>query len=951
MFSQENKSPLYKDAMQESWVNKWYESLTLEEKIGQLYVVAAYTNKDSLHEKEIKRLIEEEKIGGLIFMQDDAEKQVKLTNQFQKMSKVPLLISIDAEWGVNMRLKNTSKFPWAMTVGATPNNEKLAFKMGKKIAEHCKRLGIHINFAPVVDINTNADNPIIGNRSFGSNKENVSQKATDYMKGMREMNVLGSAKHFPGHGDTNQDSHKTLPTVNQNLTRLEEIELFPFKKLIEEGVGMVMVAHLNVPSIETDPNLPSSLSKKVVTDLLKNKLGFTGLIATDALNMQGVTKNFTAGDIDLKAFEAGNDVLLFSQEVKVGKQKIMEAIAKDSLLEKRLEESVKKILRAKYFVGLNNFQPIREENILQDLNDPESLALTHEIVENAITMVKNENKILPIKNVTNKKFAFVSFEEGENEPFFTYLKKYVSFDKIEIKEIADINKLKGYDFVVIGDHKNTESPYKSYASSENTKLLVDAIAKKHTSILCLFTSPYGLKSLETSNIKSVLVGYQNTVDSQSIVPQIIFGAIPAKGTLPVDVNNNYKSGFSIETKPIGRLGYALPENVQMDSHIFKKIEALALDVIGKNETPGMQILVARKGKIIFEKALGYTTYDNKQAVELNHLYDLASVTKVTATIPLIMQEVNEHNLSIDSKLGDILPRSKNTNKEKIVLRELLAHQSGLPDWIGFYKETVNIDNARLYLDYYSRKPSKEFSIQVADNIYLLTSMKDSIYNKLYEVPLGSKKYLYSDLGYYFLQEYLEEKNQKPLNIQAEEKLYQPLEMNFTTYKPIEKFPLQQIVPTERDRYFRNKLLHGWVHDQGTAMMGGVSGHAGLFSTASDVAKMMFMFLNKGEYAGNQIIKKEIIEEFTSYQYKDKENRRGLGFDKIKPSKTITKEKAPSAESYGHKGYTGTMVWNDPAYDLIYIFLSNRVHPNDDKALVKNNRREEILQLLYEGIIE
>lgn len=571
LFGQPKSFPLYKDEMQEAWVNKWYESLTMEEKIGQLFVVAAYTNKDSLHENEIKKLIVEEKIGGLIFMQDDAERQVKLTNQFQQMSKVPLLISIDAEWGVSMRLKNTSKFPWAMTIGATKNSEKLAFKVGKKIAEHCKRLGVHVNFAPVVDINTNANNPIIGNRSFGSNKENVSQKATEYMKGMLERNVLGSAKHFPGHGDTDQDSHKTLPTVNQNLTRLEEIELYPFKKLIEAGVGMIMVAHLNVPAIETDANLPSSLSKKVVTDLLKNTLGFKGLIATDALNMQGVTKNFAAGEIDLKAFEAGNDVLLFSQEVRLGKQKIMEAIAKDSLLEKRLEESVKKILRAKYFVGLNDLQPIREENILPDLNDAESFALTHEIVENAITVIKNKNEILPLKNITNKKFAFVSFEDGENETFFTYLNKYATFDKVGIKQTADINKLKGYDFVVIGIHKNTDSPYKNYASSERTKNLVDEIARNSPSILCLFTSPYGLKSLETSNVKSVLVGYQNIAESQQIIPQIIFGAIPAKGILPVDVNNSYKLGLSIKTNSIGKLRYTLPENVRVkDSHVLKK---------------------------------------------------------------------------------------------------------------------------------------------------------------------------------------------------------------------------------------------------------------------------------------------------------------------------------------------------------------------------------------------
>ncbi len=949
--SQDKTSPLYKDDKQEAWVNAIYNSLTLEEKVGQLYVVAAYTNKDNKHEEAIKQLILEEKIGGLIFMQDNAIKQVQLTNQFQAISKVPLLVSIDAEWDLSMRLKETNKFPWAMTIGATQNSQQLAYKVGKKIAEHCKRLGVHVNFAPVVDINTNAENPIIGNRSFGSNRENVSQKATDYMKGMRDLFVLGSVKHFPGHGDTDKDSHKTLPTVNQSIQRLEEIELYPFKKLIEEGVGMVMVAHLNVPALEAEPNYPSSLSKKVVTDLLKTKLGFKGLIATDALNMQGVTQNFSAGEIDLKAFEAGNDVLLFSQEVKTGKQKIIEAIAKDSLLANRLEESVKKILNAKYFVGLNNIQPIKEENLMDDLNDAESKALTHEIYEKATTIVKNEDQVIPIQTIINKKFAYVSLEESDNQTFLEYLNKYATFDKIEIKNPSDITKLAAYDYVVVGIHKSTETPYKSYASSENTKAIVSAISNQNKTIVCLFTSAYGLKSLDLINAKGVLVAYQNTNESQSIVPQIIFGAIEAKGILPVDVNEEFKNGKSIETKSIGRLGYALPENVGMNNKFIKKIDEAASHAIDIRATPGMQILVAKDGKILYEKAFGHHTYEKKNEVKLNDLYDLASVTKITATIPLIMQEVSNNNLSVDAKLGDILPKSKGTNKEKIVLRNILAHQAGLPDWIGFYKETVNVDNARLYLDYYSRSQSKEFSIKIADNIYLLTSMKDSIYNKLYKVPLHEKKYVYSDLGYYFLKQYLEEKNIKPLEIQVQEKLYQPLDMISTTYNPLDKFSLERIVPTERDRYFRNKLIHGLVHDQGAAMMSGVGGHAGLFSNATDLSKLLYMYLNGGQYAGKQYIKKEVIDEFTSYQFKDNHNRRGLGFDKKLVKTNNSTSKSLSAESYGHTGYTGTMVWVDPKYKLMYIFLSNRVHPDDNKILVTKGIRENMLQLMYDSIVD
>jgi beta-N-acetylhexosaminidase len=949
-YSQNDTTPFYKDEKQEEWVNKTYNNLTLDEKIGQLFMVSAYSNKDTIHENEIKKLIVEEKIGGLIFMQDNAVRQVQLTNLYQNTSKTPLIISMDAEWGVSMRLKNTNKFPWAMTLGATKDEFGLTKKMGRKIAEHCKRLGVHINFAPVVDINTNAQNPIIGNRSFGSDKENVSKKAIGYMNGMRELGVLASAKHFPGHGDTDKDSHKTLPSISHPMNRLENIELYPFKQLIEAGIGMVMVAHLNVPAIESEPNLPSSLSKKVITDLLKNKLNFGGLIITDALNMQGVAKNFSPGDIDLRAFESGNDILLFSQEVKMGKQKIREAIEKDSLLEKRLEESVKKILWAKYFVGLNDFQPIKEENLLDDLNDAQSLALTEEIFEKAITLVKNNEKTLPIQSIYNKKIAYVSLEEGNNQVFYEYLKKYAQVDKIEIANATQIHKLSNYDFILIGIHKETDSPYKSYVSSENTKAIVAAISQKHKSIVCLFTSPYGLKSLDLSSVHSVLVGYQNTNEAQKIMPQIIFGAKESKGVLPVEVNESFKYGLSIENQSIGRLGYALPENVFMSSVELKKVDEAAQQAIEMKATPGLQILVARKGNIIYEKAFGYHTYENQKKVLLTDLYDLASVTKITTTIPLLMQEVGNKNLSINAYLGDLLPQAKGTNKEKIGIKEILAHQSGLPDWIGFYKETVNVENARLYLDYYSRTPSKEFSIKITDNIYLLTSMKDSIYNKLYKAPLGQKKYQYSDLGYYFLQDYLEKKNQKTLDIQANENLFEPLEMYSTSYKPIDTFPLDRIIPTEKDRYFRNKLLHGIVHDQGTAMMGGVAGHAGLFSNAPDLSKMLFMFLNKGEYAGKKIINENIINQFTQQQFKENANRRGLGFDKKRTSSNQKKNKIPSEESYGHLGYTGTMIWVDPKYELIYIFLSNRLHPDDRKTLTTKQIRENIHQLFYDAIL-
>lgn len=945
--AQQPAYPFYVDSLQTNWVNNTYNQMSLEEKVGQLFIVAAYSNKNSQHESFIQNLVENEHIGGLIFMQDNAAKQAQLTNQYQSKAKIPLLIGMDAEWGLDMRLKQTHRYPWAMTMGAITNND-LIYQTGQAIAQHASRLGVLFNFAPVVDVNTNPNNPIIGNRSFGSDVENVSQKGIAYARGMQDMGVLASAKHFPGHGDTSQDSHKTLPTVAHGLSRLQQVELAPFKQLIDAGVASIMVAHLNVPALEPNPKIPSSLSKKIVTDLLKNKMGFNGLIVTDALNMAGVAKLYAPGEVDLKAFEAGNDILLFSQAVKTGKQKIIAAYQNGSISEERLSESVKKILAAKYFVGLHQFTPIDTNDLYDDLNDANAKALNHALLENAITVVKNQ-AILPIQNL-NQKIAYVALEEEDNDTFYTYLQKYTKVDKISVSNASQASKLNAYDLVIIGVHKSNTTPYKSYKISTGSQQIIKTISSQKPTIVSVFASPYALKTLDTTNPKSIIVAYQNNQEAQQIVPQIIFGAIDAKGILPVDVNQEYKAGGGIKIPNINRLSYGLPESVGLDSKTLTQIDQLAQRTINEKMAPGLQIIAARNGRVVYDKSFGYHTYNQKKKVNWNHLYDIASVTKITATLPLIMKKVGQGKLNIDQTLGSILPATKGTNKQNIVLRDMLAHKAGLPAWIGFYKETVNTKNARLYLDYYSRKKDADFNVKVDDNIFIVNSIKDSIYNQIYQSKLESKQYLYSDLGYYLLMEYLHQQDNTPINQTADSLFYKPLGMNYTTYNPSNQFDLELIIPTEKDDYFRNQLIHGYVHDQGAAMLGGVAGHAGLFSNANDLAKIMQMYLNRGHYGGTKYLDSEVVDEFTRYQFKQEKNRRGLGFDKQQLSKSGPTCFCTSDLSFGHTGFTGTMVWADPVEGLVYVFLSNRVHPSaDNRKLIKSGIRSKIQGVLYDAI--
>ena len=937
---------------QKKWVDSIYNQLSLSEKFGQLFMVAAWSNKDSIHINGIKKLINENKIGGLIFFQGGPVRQANLTNQYQKISKVPLFIGNDAEWGLSMRLDSTARYPWNMTLGAI-QDLKLLEKVGQQMGQQCNRLGIHFNFAPVLDINTNPRNPIIGFRSFGEDKIKVTDHAIALMKGAQSQNVIATGKHFPGHGDTETDSHKGLPNVNFSKARIDSVELYPYKKMFKAGLSSVMVAHLNVPSLESRPNFPSSLSYNVVTNILQNELNFKGLIFTDALNMKGASNFKSPGDIDLEAFMAGNDILLFPENVPLAIEKLTKAVTDTLLTEKRIEHSVKKILKFKFNAGLNRYKPINTNNLYKDLNPTSIDALQYDLYENAITVLKNSNAILPITNLDKSKIAYVKMGDDANESFVSTLKKCANVTEVADSNIDSLNvKLKNYSTVIIGFHKSDKA-WKKTDFSDAEVAQIQQIAKNNNVILDVFVKPYSLLQIPNfDDIEAVVVSYQNANIAQEVSAQLLFGAIESKGKLPVSVLPNFKVNDGLSIPKLNILGFTAPENVGMNPEILNKIETIANKAIDQKMTPSCQILVARKGKVIYQKSFGYQTYDKIVKVKNSDLYDVASITKMISTLPNVMQLYDQNKINLETSLSSMLPIFANSDKKDIKFINLFSHYARFQAWIPFYKATLD-DKKLPSIKYYSAIENLNYSKKVAENLFIRNDYHDSIMKMIVDSKLIPKlEYKYSDFTFIILKEYLEKSSNKTLDVLSQENFYGSLGMNNTTYNPLQKFDKSVIAPTEIDNYFRYQTIQGYVHDMEAAMEGGVGGHAGIFSNAMDVAKMMQMYLQKGKYGNKEYFSEKTFNDFNSCYFYQEDNRRGLGFDKPQIGKEGPTCGCVSKSSFGHTGFTGTMAWADPETEIVYVFLSNRTYPDATiNNLSKANIREDIQQIIQEAIVK
>ncbi|HFA49745.1 MAG TPA: beta-N-acetylhexosaminidase [Bacteroidetes bacterium] len=954
---------------EQSWVDSIFQIMTPDERLGQLVWIRAQSDWSQANMDRVAEQIEKYHIGGLCFFnptfKGSPEKQVELTNRYQALAKhVPLFVSLDAEWGVGWRYKGKAlAFPRQMMLGAI-QDKTLIYEMGKTIARHLRRIGVTLNFAPVADVNNNAANPVINYRSFGEAPRNVAAKAYQYMRGMQDNGVMACAKHFPGHGDTDTDSHKDLPVIPHTMARLDSIELYPFKMLIQQGVGSIMVAHLHVPALDPSENLPTTLSYPTVTGLLKNKLHFNGIVMTDALEMKGVTKYHGPGEVEAKALAAGNDVLLMPSNVDVGFRVVKKWLAEGKLDSSLINKSVKKVLRWKYRMGIIDYENIKVENVRADVNDFAAKALRRKLIENALTLVRNGDNIIPLGNPKNGGFekmgniAALAIGAKKGNPFHTHLNFYKNIETYTAeKNISTkqqnilLNKLKNKDAVIVSLHDMSQKSSKGFGISQNTKEFINKLRQQTKVILTVFGNAYSLKYFD--GINNILLAYEEADDVQEIAAQALFGAYPIQGRLPVTVTEKSKAGMGVVTPSLQRLSYGLPEEVGMSSDKLMKIDSFVYEAINKHATPGAVVLVARKGKVVFQKAYGKHSYDKSaRATKTSDIFDLASVTKIAASTVSLMKLQDEGKFDYNDPAKKYLPELIGSNKADIPLSKMLTHHARLTTWIKFYENTISAKKQPLP-KFYRSKPEGKYNLPVAKNLYLRDDYPDTIWKQIIDSPmLPGNGYKYSDLAFYIAHHIINKQAGEPLEDYVQNNFYKPMGMETTTYRPLEKFPLDRMPPTEEDRYFRQRRIQGYVHDMGAAMLDQVSGHAGLFSNANDLAKLMQMLLNKGSYGGTQYLQPQTI-----HQYATRCNgctRRGLGFDMLQLDRRHEPNLSPQASesTFGHLGFTGIAAWVDPENELVYIFLSNRTYPKmKPNKLGDMNTRVYVMDAVYEAIVE
>ncbi|WP_298650863.1 glycoside hydrolase family 3 N-terminal domain-containing protein [uncultured Proteiniphilum sp.] len=944
------------------WVDSVYAKMTLDEKVGQLFMPIVEPN--SGWRTRISGYIRNQKVGGLLFSKGTLAQQADLTNYAQQIADIPLLIALDGEWGLSMRLTDAPKYPRNMIIGAIQDEEMVRL-YGREVARQCREMGIHVNFAPSLDVHSNPKNPIIGSRSYGENPVNAAKKGIAYAKGLEENGVMAVAKHFPGHGDTSEDSHKTLPTIAHNRERLEQVELLPFREYINAGLSGMMTGHLNVPALETK-GMPASLSPEVGIRLLKEEMGFTGLTFTDGMAMKGVSDQSGAS---VKALLAGNDVML--GVINQGREfaSVKKAVEEGMIPAPLLEEKVRKILSYKYILGANKFTPIHTPTVHSRVNAPSAEWIQRKIYDGAVTLLKNETELIPVKKLDMTKIAALSIGATGNNTFHEYLKKYApvtTFSAQSVAALSEIRGLKDYDLIIISVHSDNAADAAA----------LQQLTKDQKTVLAFFTSPYRLDNFQASvdSAAAVIMAYDASDFAQMSAAQGIFGGIGISGKLPVSTGV-IKEGTGFDTKKI-RLGYSMPEEVGLASERFNEIESIALEGVRQRAYPGCQILVAKDGVVIYEREFGKFDYRDSPEVTDGTVYDLASVTKTTATLPAIMKLYDEKKIRLQDPLSKFVPETRGSNKANLTVRSLLLHETGVVSFIPYYTTAIDensysgslfgrqsaVYHARyagawgrtdykFLPDLISTRESEQFHLPVAKGLYASNKMHDKLLKEIINTQLNRKgSYRYSCLNFMLLKEAVESVSGMDLDTYMKQNFYQRLGASTTTFQPLKQIPIERIPPTEDDPFFRRQHVRGYVHDEGAALFGGISGNAGLFSNANDLAKLYQMWLNGGEYGGERYLSEETVKLFTTT--KSSISRRGLGFDKPDPTNSRYSPTSPGTpiEVYGHTGFTGTSFWIDPANHMIYIFLSNRVNPSRTPNRFSTlSIRERIQEELYHAL--
>ncbi|NOT51476.1 MAG: serine hydrolase [Chitinophagaceae bacterium] len=950
VLSAQYKSKLTK----EQWVDSVFNSLDDKEKIAQLMVIRAHSNLGADHIAKVTKDIEKYNVGALCFFQGGPIRQANLTNFYQSIAKTPLMVTIDGEWGLGMRLDSVADFPYQLTLGAM-DDQNLVYRMGLAVGEQCKRIGVHVNYAPVVDINNNPNNPVIGYRSFGENKEKVSAFGVAYMKGMQDAGIMACAKHFPGHGDVAVDSHYDLPVINKNRTQLDSMELVPFRAVFDAGIGSVMIAHLYIPSIDNTANKATSISKNNVTKLLKEDMGYNGLTFTDALEMQGVAKYFPGGTIAVEALIAGNDMLCLPASVPETIDAVKKAIEEKKLTWNDINEKVKKVLASKYSLGLNQQKVIDLNNLLDDLN-VKTDAIRKEVAEKTITVLakasltasRTDYADIPLKK--GQKIAYVGIGTSKLNDFGQRLKDDLNADVffLSYKDGGDkaaeilkaVPKDGKYDAIIVGIHDFSNRPANNYGISATA---IDLWKKLNFIKTETFVFGNVLATKNFCEAWTLVDCYQDDDVFQQAAADLLQGKVKAVGTLPVGVCK-YETGDGIvqqKEKPVESLSK------------LAVVDSIVNDAMAQKAFPGCVVLAVHNGEIIYHKAFGNYKYEPSPPMTYESIFDLASVTKISATTVSVMKLYEQGKIDLKKRLGDYLPWVKGTNKANLQLDDILLHQAGLVPFIAFYTETIDKATGVPNPAIYSEKSKPGFTIRVAENIYMRNDWQDTMFSRILKSNLGPQnKYVYSDNDFIFLGKIVEEVTGMTLQEYATQTFYRPMGMMTTGFSPRKRFPADRMVPTETEKHFRRQTTQGDVHDEGASMFGGVAGHAGLFSDAYDLAMLYQMLLDGGTFNGERYLKKETIDLFTAYHSRN--SRRGYGFDKPEKDNKIRRDPYPaslaSPQTFGHTGFTGTCVWVDPKADLVYVFLSNRVYPTrDGNKLGQLGIRGKIQDAIYRAL--
>lgn len=943
----------------EAWVDSVFNTLTPDMRIAQLLMIRGYSNRDSLYNEELIRVIKDFNIGGVCFFQGGPVRQAILTNRIQDSTDVPVFVAIDAEWGLGMRLDSTISFPKQMTLGAV-ENEQYIYEMGVEVAHQLLRLGIHMNFAPVADINSNQFNPVINARSFGEDRLRVAERAYFYMQGMQDNGIIAVAKHFPGHGDTDTDSHFSLPVIDKPRHVIDSLELFPFKFLINRGIKGVMVSHLRVPQLDTARKSIATLSEPILKDLLRDQMGFKGMIITDGMDMKGLVDFSDIGKVEADALKAGNDILLLPVDARKAIFNICQAIDEGYISQELIDEKCKRVLTWKYESGLATQKRIKLEGLMDDLNNPQARLISYRANSRSVTLLKNPHSFIPLKSLDTLNICTLVIGDTAISPFQSMLSNYAPVTHFNLlkdfsKRQADsiTNLLQPYDLVIVGFIKSSDLPVKRFNITERAAAFVDSLAAVKHTMLNLFASPYSLGFFRnTDKLESLIVAYQDNAVMQEITAQTIFGGRTIDGKLPVSANGVFKTGDGINSDVVNRIAFALPEEVGVSSKDLMPVDSIMYNAIDNKVFPGAQIVVIRNGKVIINKAYGTQMYESYTPLRTDDIFDLASLTKVLGTTMMAMKMHDDKYLNLDKKLSYYNCKVKKSNKKDFTIRDIMAHQARLQSFIPFYQK-FNTDTTRPLNEMLARHYSINYHHRVADGLYARKDMPEYIIDSIIESDLlVTKGYKYSDLGFILLASTFENMVNKPMNTYLRENFYNKLGLTTLGFFPLERFNISRIAPTELDRTFRRQLVHGDVHDQTAALMGGMAGNAGLFSNALDVGIMMQMLLQNGTYGGERFLDSTTVAEFTGYQFPAKGNRRGAGFDKppLDPNDPSPACKSVSPSSYGHSGFTGTYFWVDPAEKLIYVFLSNRVYPDaENTKLAKLNIRTDIHEIIYKAI--